>query len=483
MASLVPPRYFKFLIPLMILVSACAQTPEATQVPTQDATEVATATDVPTSAPSESQITILQSQVVVEQITLMDPDPETGQIEVVVKGSTSNTCTSVDGVNLVQKGATFSVNVETTTTPDPKCQQKSVQFEEIVMLDAKDLDPGAYLVTSGTLQTFEVVADQPAEDPEAPAENTGDETPTQESPAETGTGGDATQETGSTTATQPSSNEPRDCQDKAVFGADVTYPDNTAVTAGEVFTKTWEIRNNGTCNWGTGYELEFVRGSFSQVVSLDDPFPTVPPQESVELSVAVTAPATAGTHSGVWVIRRPEGDTIQTQDGQAFDFWAIVKVSTTRTVVNTTETRDVNTDGVVCAQANSSYITQLLQLINNARADNGLPPYELQEQLSAAAKVLTTDMACNDFVSHTGTDGSDWFDRITAQEYAYEDAAENIVFGYGTVPQLAMNWWMDSRIHRDNILSDSLTQIGIAYALNPQTGASYYTLVFARPAE
>ena len=38
----------------------------------------------------------------------------------------------------------------------------------------------------------------------------------------------------------------------------------------------------------------------------------------------------------------------------------------------------------------------------------------------------------------------------------YEDAAENIVFGFGTVPQLAMNWWMDSQIHRGNILSDSL---------------------------
>ena len=49
------------------------------------------------------------------------------------------------------------------------------------------------------------------------------------------------------------------------------------------------------------------------------------------------------------------------------------------------------------------------------------------------------------------------------------------------MPTMAMNWWMNSEVHRNNILSAKLTQIGIAYALNPQTGAGYYTLVFAVP--
>ena len=148
-----------------------------------------------------------------------------------------------------------------------------------------------------------------------------------------------------------------------VFVADVTYPDNTTVAASEVFTKTWEIRNRGHLHLGDGLRTGIrPRVLFHQAVSLDDPFPSVAPKGTVELSVAVTAPTTAGTHSGVWVIKRPEGDTIQTQDGQAFDFWAIIVVPSTRTVVTTTETRDVNTDGVVCAQANTTYVNQLLQL-------------------------------------------------------------------------------------------------------------------------
>ncbi len=463
MALLISTKYFRYLIPLMIFVSACAQTPAAIPTPTLEA--AATTTPIP----PEPQVIILENRVSVEQITLMDPDPDTGQIEVVVKGSVSNTCTSVDGVSLTRSGEIFSVNVETDTIPSADCQQKAVQFEETVMLDAQDMPPGDYLVTSGTVQAFEVVASQPVDE--------------QGTSGETGDEGTASQETASTDTAQPTSDEPRECQDNAVFVSDITYPDYTSVTAGEVFTKTWEIRNAGTCTWGTGYELEFVQGAFDQVASLEDPFPMVSPQETVDISVVVTAPVTIGTHTGTWVIKRPEGDTIQTQNGQAFDFWAIVVVSSTGTEGTSTENREVDADGVVCALANSNYVDQLLQLINGSRADNWLPAYELQEQLSSAAKELTTDMACNDFVEHIGTDGSDWFDRITALGYDYEDAAENIAFGYGTVPQLALNWWKDSETHWGNILSDAYTQIGIAYALNPQTGGSYYTLVFARPAE
>jgi uncharacterized protein YkwD len=263
----------------------------------------------------------------------------------------------------------------------------------------------------------------------------------------------------------------------------VTYPDNTNIQAGETITKTWEIRNQGTCTWGPGYELKFASGSFSQVVSLSDPFPDASPSDSVELSVLLTAPESAGTHSGVWVLQRPEGDNVEVQDGKAFDLWAIVRVvGGTAGTGDEDETKTLK-EGVVCAQTNSVYEGQLLQLINNARASNELPAYEVQSQLTNAAWVLTEDMACNDFVNHTGSDGSDWFDRITAQGYDYRDAAENIIFGYGTVPELAFNWWMDSTVHRNSILSSDLTQIGITYALNPQTGASYYTLVFAVPEE
>src|SRR5215813_2600058 len=49
------------------------------------------------------------------------------------------------------------------------------------------------------------------------------------------------------------------CHDSAVFVEDVTYPDNTRLTSGEKFTKTWKLQNTGTCKW-TSYTVAFVSG-------------------------------------------------------------------------------------------------------------------------------------------------------------------------------------------------------------------------------
>jgi uncharacterized protein YkwD len=360
------------------------------------------------------------------------------------------------------EGDIVYINVETSLTTDDECEEETVQFQEIVSVDTEDLAPGTYLIASGVVERFEIEEAQPAEDAEEEEEGAPpqDATSTEEESAATGTD---------------------ECEDYAVFLADVTYPDNTDVEAGETFTKTWEIRNDGTCTWGSGYELVFASGEFEEAVSLADPYPEVEPTGNVELSVVVTAPGTAGVHSGAWVIQRPDGDKVRIREGENFDLWAIVVVPDGSVSVIVSETR-VLKDGMVCAQANPDYDDEILQKINEAREDNGLPAYELQSQLTSAAWMLTNDMACNDFVDHTGSDGSDWYDRISAEGYNATNSGENIFFSFAGVPEIAFNWWMDSSIHRGNILSSEFTQIGIAYGLNPQTGGSYYTLVFAVPA-
>ena len=47
-----------------------------------------------------------------------------------------------------------------------------------------------------------------------------------------------------------------DCVNKATFVSDVSFPDNSNVTGGTAFTKTWRVRNDGTCIWWSGYTLE-----------------------------------------------------------------------------------------------------------------------------------------------------------------------------------------------------------------------------------
>jgi uncharacterized protein YkwD len=94
-------------------------------------------------------------------------------------------------------------------------------------------------------------------------------------------------------------------------------------------------------------------------------------------------------------------------------------------------------------------------------------------------------MACNNFVDHSGSNGSSWYDRINAQGYVFTSATENIYVGnpqFGGTTQGAFEWWMNSQIHRDNILAGKMTDIGVGYVFNADSEyGGYYTVNFARP--
>jgi hypothetical protein len=83
------------------------------------------------------------------------------------------------------------------------------------------------------------------------------------------------------------------------FVSDITIPDNTELNPGEAFTKTWRVRNNGSCEWDNGDQFRFVGGEAmgGEAVTLDS---TVSPGEEIELSVAMKAPDSEGTYQGNW---------------------------------------------------------------------------------------------------------------------------------------------------------------------------------------
>jgi len=106
------------------------------------------------------------------------------------------------------------------------------------------------------------------------------------------------------------------CTLGAVFQADVTVPDNTRIEAGQGFTKTWRIRNTGTCDWGAGYRLTFIDGDqMGGPDSVD--VPETVGGESVEVSVGLVAPVEAGQYWGNWqmCVNRSEyfGDSVYLQ--------------------------------------------------------------------------------------------------------------------------------------------------------------------------
>jgi uncharacterized protein YkwD len=108
----------------------------------------------------------------------------------------------------------------------------------------------------------------------------------------------------------------------------------------------------------------------------------------------------------------------------------------------------------------------------------------ISSQLTAAARQHSRDMACNNFFSHYGSDGSSPFDRIAWSGFSYSAAAENIYAGSGSYnsPQQAFNGWMNSSGHRTNMLNPTYTHIGVGYIYNANsTYGGYFTANFARP--
>ena len=95
--------------------------------------------------------------------------------------------------------------------------------------------------------------------------------------------------------------------DWVIFVRDVTIPDGTEFAPGETFTKTWRLKNRGTCTWTADYMLVFTSGdSMGSTTSVRLPG-NVAPGQSVDVSVTLTAPARRGDYVGYWMLRNPSG--------------------------------------------------------------------------------------------------------------------------------------------------------------------------------
>jgi hypothetical protein len=92
-----------------------------------------------------------------------------------------------------------------------------------------------------------------------------------------------------------------------LYVKDVTIPDNTAMTAGQTFTKTWQVKNSGTCAWESGFNFAHIDGDAMNGATLTLS-QTVQPGAVIELSIDMTAPNTAGTVTGWWRMSDASGN-------------------------------------------------------------------------------------------------------------------------------------------------------------------------------
>ena len=137
---------------------------------------------------------------------------------------------------------------------------------------------------------------------------------------------------GATATSAPQANAsntpvPTPC-DSAGFISDVSIPDGTVMPAGTQFTKTWRLRNNGTCTWSADYDVVFVSGDAMSAPASQKLGVSVSPGASVDISVVMKAPAQGGEYRGNWQLRNAAGVLFGTGE-KDLPFYVDVKVAST----------------------------------------------------------------------------------------------------------------------------------------------------------
>lgn len=121
-------------------------------------------------------------------------------------------------------------------------------------------------------------------------------------------------------------------------------------------------------------------------------------------------------------------------------------------------------------------------LTNDARAQNNLPPLVWGDAAAQAGYLHSVFQRGQGDISHTGSGSSDPGDRLAAEGVQYSTWAENVAVGQPT-PTSVVNAWLGSSGHFRNIMSGSVTHVGVGCEQGsggPYAGP-WWTQVFYAP--
>ena len=133
-------------------------------------------------------------------------------------------------------------------------------------------------------------------------------------------------------------------------------------------------------------------------------------------------------------------------------------------ITPTTEEKAAVTNTEAIEEAQTSNLTsdesELLKLINLEREKNNLPNFEIDDALQNVARLKANDIVQNNYFSHTSPTYGTPFEMLKNNSIAYKTASENIA-GNSSIAG-AVESWLNSDTHKENILSTNYNYTGIA---------------------
>jgi hypothetical protein len=121
-------------------------------------------------------------------------------------------------------------------------------------------------------------------------------------------------------------------------------------------------------------------------------------------------------------------------------------------------------------------VNEVVNLTNQKRTESDLEPLEYNDVLASAAYAKGNDMLEKDYWAHIAPDGTEPWKFFIDAGYSYRFAGENLARDFSNAPS-AVDAWMASPSHRDNMLSSKYQEVGIAVVEGDMEGVDTTIIV------
>lgn len=105
--------------------------------------------------------------------------------------------------------------------------------------------------------------------------------------------------------------------------------------------------------------------------------------------------------------------------------------------------------------------SEVIEITNKKRVEAGLPELTYNPVLAEAARAKGEDMLNKDYWAHVSPDGIEPWAFFANVGYSYKYAGENLARDFSD-PNSAVEAWMASPSHKENMLSPKYSEVGIA---------------------
>ena len=170
-------------------------------------------------------------------------------------------------------------------------------------------------------------------------------------------------------------------------------------------------------------------------------------------------------------------DAVSFDDNPVNMFWANELRKALGEDISDTGNAENNSSGeTVDTNTLEEYAQEVIRLTNEERAKAGLPALKVNDKLMQAAAIRAKELT--ERFAHVRPDGDETYSVFDEVGYDLGMKLAGEVAAYGqTTPQAVVNAWMQSKGHRDWLLSAECIEVGVGVAISAN-GTFYWVQVF-----